>query len=308
MNAPILVFGAPFCGSSLLAQMLGSHPQLAAMPELRLGLADRVDELLEIFAISQAPIADGLRRAIAEYITGGQNARGIATADAWLRERSDRSTAEVLAALAAAVAPRRLVIPDSESALRPHELLRWQQLAPEGDLVHCVRHPLPHGLVWSRWLAAQLFVPADYRDHARSPQPAAIEPQLPWLRCNRNLDRWWPAARHRRLRMESLQTHPEATLSALIDGLDLGAVGSDVLERMLAVRDSPFAGFGPLEAPRGLEMEVLDPVLEGIRLPPPPYVLDGAVPWREDGAGFDPAIRALAADYGYDGSASPPLP
>ena len=106
MNAPILVFGAPFCGSSLLAQMLGSHPQLAAMPELRLGLADRVDELLEIFAISQAPIADGLRRAIAEYITGGQNARGIAAADAWLRERSDRSTAEVLAALAAAVAPR----------------------------------------------------------------------------------------------------------------------------------------------------------------------------------------------------------
>ncbi len=300
MSAPILVFGAPFSGTSLLAQMLGSHPQLAPMPELRLGLAERVDALLEIFAISQAPIADGLLRAIAEHLTGGQNARGIAAARDWLQQRSNQRTADVLAALAAAVAPRRLVIPDSESALRPHELLRWQALAPQADLVHCLRHPLPHGVVWSRWLASQVFVPADYRDHARSPQPAAIEPQLPWLRCQRNLQRWWPAAQRRMLRMESLQSQPDQALSALIAGLGLAPVETAVCDRMMAAADSPFAGFGPPEAPRGLEMEVLDPVLDGITLPAPPYSLAGPVPWRDDGAAFDPEVRALARSYGYE--------
>lgn len=306
-GAPILVFGAPFCGTSLLAQMLGSHPDLAAMPELRLGLADEVDELLEIFAISQAPIGDGLRRAVAEHLTGGQHARGIAAADAWLEAQRGRTTAALLTDLAAAVAPRRLVIPDSEAALRPHELLRWQRLAPTATLVHSLRHPQLHGRVWSRWLSSQLFVPADYRDHAVSPAPAVVEPQIPWLRCNRNLERWWALQPHVRLRMETLEAAPQATLAALVMAVGAAAVPAAVLETMLEAGASPFAGLGPSDAPRGLEMEVLDPVLEGLQLPPVPPTLDDAVSWRADGRGLDPAVSADARAYGYapDTAASP---
>ena len=74
MSGVILLAGAPFSGCSLLAQMLGSHPQCAAAPELKLGLADTVDGLLTLADLSQVPLLDGLLRFIAEHHGGAVTA------------------------------------------------------------------------------------------------------------------------------------------------------------------------------------------------------------------------------------------
>lgn len=298
----MLVLGAPFSGCSLLAQMLGSHPQCAAAPELRLGLADRVDQLLSLSGVSQVPLLDGLMRFVAEHLCGGQHARGIADAHAWLAARGDASTAQLLAELQAAVAPRVLVIPDGEAALRPNELLRWQQMAGDLQVVQCLRHPLTHGAVWAPWLQAQLYVPPDYRDHRVSPVAALIEPQIPWLRCHQNLARWVPEALRVPFRMEELDADPAAALGALCSALGLEA-GDAAVADMYAVANSPFAGWGPPEAPGGLEMDTLMPVLDNALPVDDPPRLDAEPPWHHSHPdarfALDAGVVALARQYGY---------
>src|SRR3546814_18011404 len=52
--APIVILAPPFCGSSWLAGVLGMQPGLYAVPQLCPFMADGVDELLQIFALSRS--------------------------------------------------------------------------------------------------------------------------------------------------------------------------------------------------------------------------------------------------------------
>lgn len=302
MSGVILLAGAPFSGCSLLAQMLGSHPQCAAAPELKLGLADTVDGLLTLADLSQVPLLDGLLRFIAEHHGGGQHRAGIRRAKDWLEAGREASTAALLAELTEAVAPRLLVIPDGEAALRPDELLRWQRLAPGLRVVQCLRHPLTHGAVWAPWLHGQLYVPPDYRDHRVSPEAALVEPQIPWLRCNRNLQRWVPEAQRTQFRLDDLETDPLTALRALCAALGLDD-GDAALAAMQAIRGSPFAGWGPPEAPGGLEMDALAPVIDQALAIAAPPSLEAEAPWQAEQEGgsrtLDAAVVALARQYGY---------
>jgi hypothetical protein len=294
VSGVVLVTGAPFSGCSLVAQLLGGHPNCAAAPELSLSLADTVDGLLQTAAISQVPLLDGLLRFIAEYVTGGQHDAGIAAAEAWLDARRAADTVDLLEALGAAVAPRRLVIPDPDAALRPDALMRWQRLAPDLQVVHCLRHPLTHGAVWAPWLQAQLYVPPDYRDHSQVPPP--VEPQIAWLRCNRNVHDWLPAEVVHRLRMEDLETDPDAALGAL--GQALGLDDDHAVHQAMQALQTPFSGWGPPAAPGGLEAEVLMPVLDQALPLTQPTDLDQPLPWRS-GVRLDAAVIGLARAYGY---------
>jgi len=302
VSGVILLAGAPFSGCSLLAQMLGSHPQCAAAPELRLGLADTVDGLLTLADLSQVPLLDGLLRFIAEHHGGGQHRASIAKATAWLDAGRKAAIAELLAELTHDLSPRVLVIPDGEAALRPDELLRWLRLVPDLKVVQCLRHPLTHGAVWAPWLQGQLYVPPDFRDHCVSPDAALIEPQIPWLRCNRNLQRWVQETHRTPFRMEDLETDPVAALRALCAALGLDD-GDDAVAAMQAISGSPFAGWGPPEAPGGLEMDALAPVLDqALPIVWPPR-LDAEVPWQpaqtESPRRLDADVVTLARQYGY---------
>jgi hypothetical protein len=297
-SAPVLVVAAPFCGSSLLAQMLGSHPEACAAPALNLALADTVDEWLAMAALAQAPLADGLLRFVAEHWGGGQDAQGIRYAQDWLQQRRGLRMEALTAELRARVAPRALVIPDADAALRPEALLRWQRLLPDARWVLPLRHPMTHGAVYAAWLAEQLYLPPDVLDGSRTPEPGRIDPQIPWLRCRHNLARWVSASVQQRLRMEDLAADPASTLRHLCEALGWAVPDAAGLARLLQAEGSAFAGQGPPEAPFGLEPEVLDEVLEGLELPAPPPSLRAAAPWCERGA-LDPAVIEQAEADGY---------
>src|SRR3546814_16429150 len=117
--APIVILAPPFCGSSWLAGVLGMQPGLYAVPPLCPFMADGVDELLQIFALSQDEHGDALHRTVAELYFGGQGASALHRAPDWLHERADRSVAQLLAEIAATVTPRRLVLPATEPPHRP---------------------------------------------------------------------------------------------------------------------------------------------------------------------------------------------
>lgn len=291
--APVFILAAPFSGAAALAARLGGHPQLYAISETSLFVADAVVELLEIFEIGQGGHGDGLLRALAELQHGGQSDAGVAAAAQWLAAHAHWTTAELLQHLVELAAPRRLVMPDTDSVLRPGDLGRLQRDWPQAHIIHLIRHPWTQGARFARWLDDRLFVAADFRDHSVRPPP--VDPQLAWLRINRNLEQWLLphyAGRWQRCRDEDLQQ--TETLAALCAAL---GVASDAASLATCeIGRWPFAGYGPSAAPYGVEAELV----EG--LPPLPdgqASLAGALPWRADGQAFSADVVALAQRYGY---------
>lgn len=296
---PLFALAAPFSGSTWLIARLGMHPGLFALPELNLFMADRVGELLEIAALDRGPQLDGLLRAIAELEFDEQSDRSIDAARSWLQDRADHTTAAVLEALVALAAPRRLVVPDAGSPMRPMDLRRLRAASPQALLLHLVRHPWTQGCLLAAACEERLFVPPDYKDF--SPHPPQVDPQIPWLRANQNVQATLSkvsGAQHQRLRFEDFDADPEAHLRALCIWLKLEA-GAAEIEAMAHPQRWCFAGYGPRSAPYGLEAEALDPPPDAVRALADDPHLDVALPWRRDGQGFAGETQALAREYGY---------
>lgn len=295
-----LILAAPFSGAPVLAAMFGRHPELRALPELNLGLAPTVNELLYVFERSQGPIADGLLRSTAALMFDSCEDAGIEQARTWLEVRRDWTTAQLQSALCAQAAPQGLVLHDAESVLRPIELLRLCESAGDAPIIHLVRHPWSQGVMAADRLADRLYLAPDFKDHAYT--PPVMEPQLAWLRANRNIERWVQNAQPQRvlrLSWERLMAEPEATLAELLVGLGL-RTDEAALAAMLEYELWEFWGYGPRSAPYGLDTEALetiaDPVLDLAFAAP---TLASALPWREDGGGFAPEVISLARSLGY---------
>ncbi|MGQ0502993.1 MAG: sulfotransferase [Panacagrimonas sp.] len=297
--APVFLLAAPFCGVSSLAGQLGCHPQLVALPELNLFMADRVIELLEIEELAQGAQMDGLLRAIAQIEFGRQNDRTITAARHWLYERRDRATGDLIHHFAGRVAPERLVIADTGSAMRPMDLRRLHRQVPDAHVLHVTRHPWTQGCLLAAWARDRLFVPPDYKDHGF--QPAITDPQIPWLRANTNVEaltQALPPGRRWRVQLEQIDNAFDEHIAALCNWLGVDA-GVAALKAMRSPRRWAFWGFGPGTAPYGLEPEVLETLprddVRGSAL----ASLSEPLPWRPDGLGFADATITLARSYGY---------
>lgn len=299
--APVFILAAPFSGASYLAGQLAAHPQLYAVPELCLFMADNVGELLDIFSLSQGPHGDGLLRAVAQLEFGAQTDAEIGAARDWLAQRRALGVGELLGQLAARAAPRRLVVPDTETPLRPIDLRRLLRQVPDARAIHLVRHPWTQGCRMSAWARERLFVPPDFKDHGWS--PAVVDPQIPWLRANRNIETAFAARDLLRLRDEALRLGPGMLVYRdAIDGLcrALALEHSAVTWRVMqAAAPWVYAGLGPRAAPYGLEAEVLETLAANDEALAEQCSLDAALPWRPGAEGFDAAVGMLAREYGY---------
>lgn len=292
---PIVVMAAPFCGATYVAAVLGRHPDLYAVPQLDLWMSDTVAGWLEIFEIGQGTQSDGLLRTLAELEFGSQTDATIAAATGWLQERAEWSTAALFDYLMQRVAPRRLVVPDVEAPMRPHDLWRLHAAVPQAQILGVVRHPMAACLDHAAWLQGRLFVPADFKDHSQD--PPQIEPQLGWFRAYCNLQTRWDGASPTMLRIEDVDVDQPQSLRALCSALGLPADDA-VLKAMAHPEAWVFGSYGPRSAPYGLEPDLLEP----IRLPkrwPLEIRLDASPPWRKDDRPLSPDLVALARRYGY---------
>lgn len=295
--SPVYLLSAPFSGASVLAGMLGQHPALYAVPELNLFLADTVGELLDIFDMGQGGHSHGLLRALAQLDHGGQTDEGITKARAWLDARRSAAVGEVLQHLVALVAPKRLVVPDAESALRPMDLQRLAAATPRIECIHLLRHPWSQGVLLHASSQGKLFVPQDYKDH--SSRPPLLDPQICWLRAEHNLQALFtqrPPLLH--LCGEMLDEDFEAAARQLCEALG----GSADAASRAAMRDADrwrFAGHGPRSAPYGLEPEALETFTAATLDLAAATSLTAALPWRPDGKCFAPEVQARARACGY---------
>jgi hypothetical protein len=144
---PLFVLAPARSYTSVVATMIGQHPDLAGLPELKLFAYHTIDELeaslppywMERGFTHRSP---GLVRAVAQFEFGDQAAQSLAAARAWLRERGHWSGADVFDVLLGQLAPRTAVEKSPESVAATAALRRLSFAYPEARYLHLTRHPV----------------------------------------------------------------------------------------------------------------------------------------------------------------------
>ena len=115
--------------------MIGQHPELAGLPELKLschGTIGELDASLPRFWKDRGikHRSPGLVRAVAQLEFGGQEPDCLALARTWLCERSEWSGADVLDVLLRHLEPRQAVEKSPENVESDAALDAWPRRIP----------------------------------------------------------------------------------------------------------------------------------------------------------------------------------
>jgi hypothetical protein len=295
----LVILAPPRCFTTLVAAMLGQHPQMYGLPETYLFTAPTIQGWWA--AHGGTDRIDGLSRAVAEIIFGAQTEATIELARQWLRQRSHESTTNVLRALADKVFPLILVEKTPQASERVEHMQRIKENFPQARFLHLLRHPFGHVQSRVNRRLQHLRKVTPTMEVAEAAQRfGGADPQMLWHRCNSNILTFLaevPADGQMRVRGEDLLADPDRQLREIALWLGLRS-DPEALEAMKHPERSPFAHFGPRNARMGgdenffqrPEFHPVRPIVQGLDFP---------LPWRKDGAGFALKVRNLARLLGY---------
>jgi hypothetical protein len=297
--APVFLLATARSCSSVVTAMIGQHPELCGLPELKLFASPTIGEMeasLPRFWIERGVThrSPGLVRALAEYLFGGQNIEALAAARTWLAERQDWPGEAVLDILLARVSPRLAVEKSPENAASDEALGRLAEAYPEARYIHLTREPA----------ATQRSMQAHW-ERVMPEHPLEGQPMLgfaAWVDVNlRILDftKRLPRGRVLRLRAEDVLEQGPGRLRAVARWLGLSCAPA-ALEAMTHPEASPFARPGPKDSGiiGGYDPGFLaDPLLRKLAPPAPLRQPEG---WSGHDALWQ-RVEGLAAQLGYAG-------
>jgi hypothetical protein len=261
---PILILAPARSFTSVVAAMLGQHPQLYAFPELNLFRAERVSDLFAFEDSDPVPHQiSGLLRALAQLHDGDQTAEAVDAAGGWLKERSTWRCPEVMDYMLELVAPRTGIDKSPTTLLEDGALQRALVSYPDARFIHLVRHPVTTARSMHEHWAENL------RGHTPTPADCLMSWYLLHRRASLVLEDLRKKAPEKgfRVRAEDVLNDPGATLARLAEWLGVSALDAALAE-MLHPERSPYVGFGPSTAPWGADGAFLaDPFLRAADLP-----------------------------------------
>jgi hypothetical protein len=288
---PVFVLCPPRSCSSVIAAMLGQHPQLYGFPELFLFNATRVAELRTAPDRGQQLLRSGLTRSVAELLFGVQDGDTVGRASQWLERRRDAGPPDVFRSLLDRIAPRIGVEKSPSNAATSASLSRMLIAFPEARFVHLVRHPV----------STQRSLVPFFEQVVGNPYPGVdlrTGASLLWCTYHARLIRLGrrvPPRRWLRLRAEDVLADPAAPLRSFCSWL--GIDGSDAaVSEMCRAERSPYARRPPPGTSSGGRGD-----FEGSPVPrigPRPLTLRYPEAWPIS-AGLLTETRRLAAEFGY---------
>jgi Sulfotransferase family len=324
MNDPVIILAPPHSFTSIVCTMLGQHPQMYDLPEVHLFVAETMRERAGWVAGPRRRAGviarpgwkeHGLLRVVAQLFAGEQTVQTIAQAQQWVNRRASRTCVSVFRELAEKVSPRRLVDKSPSTTIRSEYLQRVRRAFPSAKFIHLLRHPRSHSeSMWRlRSLALDRGKPwSAFRQNTALPGPMApaaarrfrafdysIDPS--WYTRNMNIITFLdglPEGQKMRVRGEDLLGEPDTYLRKIAEWLGL-RTDEEAIEAMKHPERSPYACFGPVNAPFGNNRGFLqEPALR--RNPPAKKPqLEGALGWRDDGGELSPEVKELAREFGY---------
>lgn len=283
--------------------MIGQHPDLSGLPELKLFCYRSIGELeasLPVYWSERGFThrSPGLVRALAQYEFGGQTPKRLAAARNWLKERAEWSGADVLDVLLDRLSPRAAVEKSPETVNDQAALKRLAKAYPNARYLHLARHPATTVVSMARHLDATL------PDRARGFDAAAGF--TIWRDIHERILRFVasaPSDLAMALKAEDVLKRPRECMRSVARWLNVRD-DAEAIEAMLHPEASPFARFGPRGSGviGGHDHGFLkDPIPRRVEAPstlePPPDWRGGAKAWRR--------IAATAERLGYRATAKP---
>lgn len=291
---PLFILTCMRSFSSVVSTMLGQHPQAYGLPELNLFVADTLGEVMDRLHSHRPQGLNGLLRTVAELEYREQSQESVRQARAWLAQRRQWPIQRVFGFVAQRVGTRMLVEKSPSTALDETRLIRLRRHFPDAYFLHLTRHPRAtcksiHEIQQKTAILAE----------RRTGTPA--NPESLWLRAHRNILRFTRQLRPGQslcLQGELLLSRPELYLPQIAEWLELRA-DPDAVDAMLHPERSPYARFGPPNAPFGHDPNFLhNPRFE--KRAPRPARLEGPFDWpAPDADHFSRATLKTARALGY---------
>jgi len=297
--APVFLLATARSCSSVVTAMIGQHPALCGLPELKLFASPTIGEMeasLPRFWIERGVThrSPGLVRALAEHLFGGQDLGALDAAREWLAERRDWPGEAVLDILLARLSPRVAIEKSPENAASDEALACLAEAYPDARYIHLTREPA----------ATQRSMQAHW-ERVMPDHPLEGQPMLgfaAWVDVNRRVlafTEGLPAARVLRLRAEDILDGTPGRLRAVASWLGLSRAPA-AIAAMGHPEASPFARPGPSESGiiGGYDPSFLaDPVLRKLA---PSAKLRRPEGWSGHDALWEMVVD-LAARLGYAG-------
>jgi hypothetical protein len=301
MAAPLFLLAPPRSYTSLMNAMIGQHPQAFGLPELCLF---NVDTLIDLWVRRTDEIENfsktrqGLLRAVAEIYGGEQSNATIRMANHWVAARQHLPTSVVYQELVDQIDPLIAVEKSPSYTISIKRMQAIYRAFPDARFLHLVRHPVAtcKSIMALNEGAFALYVNSlDFLDDR-----AIVDPQFAWHDLNVNILNFLdqvPEPQKMRVRGEDIMEDPRQFLGDVCRWL---GIRDDALaiDEMMHPERSPFACFGPLTALFGNDPNFLrGPAFRSHRVKIPS--MDQPLPWRPDGLGLHPQVKALAHELGY---------
>jgi len=297
--APVFLLATARSCSSVVTAMIGQHPALCGLPELKLFASPTIGEMeasLPRFWIERGVThrSPGLVRALAEHLFGGQDLGALDAAREWLARRRDWPGEAILDILLAELRPRLAIEKSPENAASDEALARLAEAYPDARYIHLTREPA----------ATQRSMQAHW-ERVMPDHPLEGQPMLgfaAWVDVNRRVlafTEGLPAARVLRLRAEDILDGTPGRLRAVASWLGLSRAPA-AIAAMGHPEASPFARPGPSESGiiGGYDPSFLaDPVLRKLA---PSAKLRRPEGWSGHDALWEMVVD-LAARLGYAG-------
>jgi hypothetical protein len=295
--APIFVVTTARSYSSVITTMVGSHPQLADLPELKLFCSSTLGELEHSLprywrtrgVTHRSP---GLVRAVAQCEFGGQDLGRLSAAREWLHKRPDWRGEHVFDVLMEHLSPRVAVEKSPDNILTDEGLRRMTAAYPRARYLHLTRHPI----------TTQRSI-MEHRRRTVPQYPLEGEPVASiasWYEIHRRIlvfAETLPSERYLRVRSEDVLNDSLTQLRSITDWLGIRA-DDDAIRAMQHPEVSPFAcratessGVTGGNDPQFLR----DPVPHRVEIPP---ALERPPGWDTADSVWQ-MIATLARRFGY---------
>ncbi len=224
--------------------MLGQHPELMGLPELKLFCYSTIGELeasLPRFWSESKGVthrSPGLVRALAQLESGDQKPEALGLAQAWLRHRSHWTGASVFDFLLERLEPQAAVEKSPENVLTDRALERLSSAYPRARYLHLTRHPVStQRSMQEHW---NRIMPRPLNGQPMSGMAAWMDAHQRIIRFTDTL----PFERHLRIRAEDILNDTDPQLAIITNWLGLRSDPAAV-DAMKHPERSPFACFGP---------------------------------------------------------------
>ncbi len=304
---PLFILAPPRSFTSVICGIIGSHPQMYALPEVNLFAADDYDGLTEAVYSLRPGFRHGLLRAIAELGLGDQSVENIDAAGSYLEENHALPGGEIFADLAAWAAPRALVDKSPLYVYTQESLERIDQAFPNARYLHLTRHP--RGTCESVFKLRekvqktlgrfQGFAGRRNNNDTYNKLAEIEDPESLWLEPHKRIMKFLanvPVERRLWLRGEEFMGNPDAHLPLICEWLEIDT-DQDSLEAMKHPEDSPYACLGPTNARFGNDPSYLEaPELR--KYTPKALSFEGPLA-ASDGVTLSEAVIECARGFGY---------